>query len=142
MFIPPPGKPEGNAQYGSEATLAYAVKLLRDGATSGQIIQKLKKLGLNEQEAAKALAAVSSAHQQADTQESDADSSLEELEKKVRREAGQRIMMMGVMIFLGGLVATVGTYFLATEMGMGIHVVAWGAIIVGLVQILRGAQMS
>ncbi len=46
-------------------------------------------------------------------------------------------MTYGALWFIGGLVVTVATY--AAAIGGGTYVIAYGAIIYGIVQFIRGA---
>lgn len=142
MFIPTPPEPESDAKYGSESARAYAVKLLQSGTSPGAVRQKLLKFGLNEQAASKLLADIESGRTSEDLSSVDPNLSVEELEKKMRKEAAQKKMGLGALICVAGLAVTGITYMLATEAGMGIYVVAWGAIIFGAIQLLQGASQA
>jgi hypothetical protein len=54
------------------------------------------------------------------------------------RVATRNKMMWGAGLFLFGLVVTIGTYAYASAMGGGTYVIAFGAIIAGAAQFLRG----
>jgi hypothetical protein len=52
--------------------------------------------------------------------------------------AGGRDVLYGGLWLLGGIVVTAGTYLAAEERGGGRYVVAWGAMLFGGLQFLRG----
>lgn len=54
-----------------------------------------------------------------------------------RRAAAQRQLGVGVLLLLVGIVVTAATYANASKSG-GSYVVAYGAIIVGVIKIIRG----
>jgi hypothetical protein len=56
--------------------------------------------------------------------------------KKAHREAGARNVFVGAAWCVGGVVVTALTYQLAS--GGGTFIVAWGAILFGGIQVLRG----
>ena len=63
--------------------------------------------------------------------------------KTQRQIDGQRLMRNGGLWFAGGMVVTVVSYVLASDSPRGGHYfVAYGALIVGLVQFLRGRAMA
>jgi hypothetical protein len=49
---------------------------------------------------------------------------------------GRRNMLYGALWFVGGLAVTVGSFFFAPP--NGVFVVAWGAILFGALQFIRG----
>jgi hypothetical protein len=58
----------------------------------------------------------------------------------VVRDLGRRDMRIGGIVFAGGLVVTIATYQMATERGGGYYLMAYGPIIWGAIQFLRGAS--
>ena len=58
------------------------------------------------------------------------------LRKKAHREAGARNAMVGAAWCVGGIAITALTYQLAS--GGGVFVVAWGAILFGGIQFIKG----
>ena len=60
----------------------------------------------------------------------------EESEAVAATNAGTSNMVIGAVFFFGGIVVTAGTYMAAA--GGGTYVVAWGAIIFGGIQMVRG----
>ena len=61
--------------------------------------------------------------------------------KGVDRKAGRKDMLWGAIWFIGGLTVTLVTYSDASQ-GGGRYTVAYGAIIFGLIQLIRGAYNS
>jgi hypothetical protein len=57
-----------------------------------------------------------------------------------RRKKGKRRIVLGAIVFSVGALVTVGTYLAAGH--NGVYVVAFGALIVGAVQIVLGIQDS
>lgn len=143
MFNPLPPEPEGAARYGSASAFEYATKLIQNGASTATVRQKLLNMGLSEQHVENVLTDLAQSPPAGNGQAGDdPEFSAEELEKKMKSEAGQNQMVMGGFILIVGLAVTVGTYFLAQQSGTGIHVIAWGAIIGGGIMLLRGAQSA
>ncbi|GAH12104.1 unnamed protein product, partial [marine sediment metagenome] len=58
----------------------------------------------------------------------------------LRHRAGTKNMLYGAFFFLGGLIFTGITYLMATEGGA--YVIAYGAIVFGAIQFLRGWLQS
>jgi hypothetical protein len=58
-------------------------------------------------------------------------------QRQARREDAEKDMLHGALWCVGGIVVTVATY--AAASGGGAYVVAWGAILFGAIQFLRGA---
>ena len=55
------------------------------------------------------------------------------------RRAGRRNMIAGASVALVGVLITVGTYYMAaTSPGGGRYAIAWGLVLVGLLQLFRG----
>ena len=53
------------------------------------------------------------------------------------RKAAMRHLTIGALWFFGGLIVTIAT--LAAAEGGGTYIVAWGAILFGLIDMIRGA---
>jgi hypothetical protein len=60
---------------------------------------------------------------------------------KAVKEAGQKNVLYGALWCAGGILVTVLTYSAAAE-GGGTYVVAWGAILFGGIQLVRGLIQS
>lgn len=58
------------------------------------------------------------------------------------QQSGQRLIMLGTLWLLGGLIVTAASYQLASSSGGGRFVMAYGAVIYGIVQIIRGLMRS
>jgi hypothetical protein len=105
-----------------ERALSYAKDVLRQGMPRAAVEEVLRAQGFD---AAAASAIVERANRTKDE----------------RRVAGRRHMIMGAVVCAFGIVVTVASYN-AAEHG-GTYFVAWGAIIFGGIQCLRGfAQMT
>ncbi len=65
-------------------------------------------------------------------------SNLEQMKSRAHREKGQKMMMYGAFCGIAGIVVTTLTYSMAASAGGGSFVVAWGAIIFGGIEFLRG----
>lgn len=59
---------------------------------------------------------------------------------EARRSAGRRNMLFGALWCIGGIVVTVMTY--SAAQGGGRYVIAYGAIIVGFIQFIKGATQA
>jgi hypothetical protein len=65
----------------------------------------------------------------------------DDIEKRAYREVGKKNMLIGATWCIGGILVTAMTYQTAT--GGGHYIVAWGAILFGAIQFLRGlAQLA
>ena len=51
---------------------------------------------------------------------------------------GGNDVVIGGLWLIGGIAVTVGTYMIAEESGGGRYIVAWGAMLAGGIQFLRG----
>jgi hypothetical protein len=101
-----------------QAVYGHAAGLMRDGLSDEDVEKKLVEQGLD---AASAQAVVAN---------------LREIRSKQKRAQGQKNMGFGALWCIGGIVVTAATYGSAS--GGGTYVVAWGAILVGVVQFLQG----
>jgi hypothetical protein len=96
----------------------HAASLVRDGKSKPQVREHLISRGLGEPSADLVTNKVF------------------ELRARARREAGGSAMLQGALWCVGGLVVTGITFAMAS--GGGIYVVAYGAIIFGAIQFLKG----
>lgn len=99
----------------------FAADLMDQGLSSDKIKNRLVAEGLNEDSAAAVVANLRKARRQA------------------MRDAGARKMAIGIAVCAIGAVVTYFTYTAATASPTGgSYVVAWGAILFGGLQFLRG----
>ena len=112
----------GSGAIGAEAeerALSYAKDVLRQGMPRAAVEEVLRAQGFDP---AAASAIVERANKTKDE----------------RRVAGRRHMIMGAVVCVIGIVITVWSYAAAEEAGGGSYVVAWGAIVFGAIQFVRG----
>lgn len=103
----------------ARAIYAFAAQQMRAGKSNVQVQQELEAKGLPP-EAARAVI-----------------QRLSEVRTRARGNTATRDMVIGGVICLIGIIVTVATYSAASS-GGGTYVVAWGAIIFGGWQFLRG----
>jgi len=66
-----------------------------------------------------------------------------EMPMEQRKRAGRRNMISGAAICLVGVLITAVTYYMAaTSPGGGRYAIAWGLVLVGLLQFLRGVDQA
>jgi hypothetical protein len=109
---------ESTNEQAIRAVYNYAAELMKDGLSGPQIESHLIEKGLDQQAAAIVVR------------------NLAELRTNAYKEAGKKNMLYGALWCIGGTVVTVIT--LAAASGGGTYVIAWGAIIFGGIQFLRG----
>ncbi|MBK6417806.1 MAG: hypothetical protein IPI24_10930 [Ignavibacteria bacterium] len=102
----------------SEEAFAYAIEQMHGGIPLFKIEEQLVQRGLSEESASAVIARVSDYRTSSEAKEA------------------RSSMNQGAVWFLGGIVVTVATYVLAT--GGGTYVVAWGAVVFGGIQFVRG----
>jgi hypothetical protein len=102
-----------------ERALSYAKDVLRQGMPRAAVEEVLRTQGFDP---AAASAIVERANKTKDE----------------RRVAGRRHMIMGGVVCAIGTIITVWSYTAAEEGGGGSYVVAWGAIVFGAIQFVRG----
>jgi predicted ABC-type sugar transport system permease subunit len=102
----------------------FAVQQMRQGVASDVIEKSLIKQGLEAQKAATIV------------------SNLKQAKAKGLKDAGRKNMLYGVMWCLGGIVVTALSYQAAANSGGGRYVLAWGAILFGGIQFVRGMIQS
>jgi hypothetical protein len=100
----------------------YAAELMKAGRPVAEIRLKLLEKGLNEESAVVVI------------------NSLVALRSRARVEAGRRNILRGALWCVGGIVVTAGTYLLAAPGET--YIVAWGAIVFGAIQFIRGCSQS
>jgi hypothetical protein len=98
----------------------FAANLMRAGTKEKAVVAKLVERGLSEEQAAVVV------------------KNLKQARSKAYTQAGLRDMGIGAVICIIGIVVTVGTLSAARSGGGGSYVVAWGAILFGAAQFLRG----
>ncbi|MFW6169074.1 MAG: hypothetical protein ACODAD_01200 [Planctomycetota bacterium] len=103
-----------------QAIYAFAAEQMKNGASSMKTEEMLVEKGLDK-EAAVAVVA-----------------NLRRMRSEALRSAGRNNMMYGALWCIVGTVVTVVTYSAAASGGGGTYVVAWGAIVFGAIQFLRG----
>ena len=105
-----------------EAVYSLAAEQIKSGASAQQIQSMLVKEGLDPESAATVI------------------SNLTQMPTEAIREAGKKNMLYGALWCTGGIVVTVVTY--STASGGGTYFVAWGAIVFGAIQFIRGLMQS
>jgi hypothetical protein len=103
-------------------TIGYqrAVALINQGKSRSQIETELKSTGLSQESVSGIVNHVFG------------------LRKKANRDAASKNLVLGALWCVGGAVVTIVTYQIATESGGGTYFVAWGAVLFGGIQFLRG----
>ena len=102
-----------------EAIYNFAAQRMASGASGAAVEQELMQQGLDPQSARTVVAELSSVRTSA------------------QRSAGLRNMGIGALFCIGGIIATVVTYSLASESG-GTYIIAYGPAIFGGIQFIRG----
>lgn len=95
-----------------------AANLANQGKSKDKIKTELNAMGLNQETASTVIENVF------------------RVRKKAHREAGARSIMVGAAWCIGGIAVTALTFQMAS--GGGTFIVAWGAILFGGIQFLRG----
>jgi hypothetical protein len=96
-----------------------AAKLANEGKSKDKIQTELNAMGLNQETASMVIEKVF------------------RLRKKAHREAGTRNALVGAAFCIGGIAVTALTYQMASG-GGGTFIVAWGAILFGGIQFIKG----
>jgi hypothetical protein len=102
---------------------SHVFAMMKNGNTYYEIVQSLEAKGLSN-ETATIVA-----------------NNANELYSKAVKSQANKDMLYGALWCIGGTIVTAITYSAASE-GGGSYVVAWGAIIFGLVQFIKGAINS
>lgn len=105
-----------------EAVYAFAAEQMHDGVALAKIEKKLIEQGLSPEAAATVVG------------------NLKQAKAQAAKEASRKNMLYGALWCVGGIVVTVLTYQAAA--GGGSFVVAWGAILFGGIQFVRGLVQS
>ena len=113
---------QANPQVQDPVAAAYnhAANLLANGAAPAVVEQDLLSKGL-PMESARTIVG-----------------ELVQLKSQTMRSAGFKNMLWGAVWCIGGLVVTVVSFGMANGNGGGRYVVAWGAVIFGGIQFVRG----
>src|SRR5574340_1260222 len=101
-----------------QAVYKYAAELVRSGMSAAQIETRLREKGLEPSIA------------------STVTRNIFAIRSKAMKEAGKKNMLYGALWCIGGIVVTVGTMAFAS--GGGSYIIAWGAILFGFIQFIRG----
>jgi hypothetical protein len=110
-----------NEQY-VEAVYTFAAEQMRDGVAPAKIKASLIEKGVDEESAGVVVR------------------NLKEARSKAIKEAANKNMLFGALWCIGGIVVTALTYSAAA--GGGRYVVAWGAVVFGAIQFVRGLAQS
>ncbi len=107
--------------------------------TSEEMIDAVYRFAAEQLEQGKSPAAVADLLMHKGLSADDADdvvAQLREARSRAARSAGKRNMLFGGLWLFGGLAVTLGTMFMAD--GGGKFMVAWGAVLFGGIQFVRG----
>lgn len=105
-----------------EAVYAFAAEQMQNGASEEEIVSMLEGEGLDQEAARKVV------------------ENLTSMRSEALRSSGTKNMIYGALWCVGGIAVTVATYNAATSGGT--YVVAWGAILFGAIQFIRGFMQS
>ena len=117
----PPAPP--TPQEVADAAYGDAAARMRDGADPFEVRRRLTDRGIDAAQASQVVG------------------DLREAQAEANREAGRRAMLSGALWCIGGIVVTAMTYQMAAN-GGGKYVIAWGAIVFGVIQFFRGLSLS
>lgn len=106
-----------------DAVYGYAAELAKAKLTGPEIERKLVDKGLDESSAAVVVR------------------NLFQARSKVLKEVGRKNMLYGALWCAGGTIVSLVTYDSASK-GGGRYIVAWGAIVFGAIQFIRGLVQS
>lgn len=152
--IPPEPAPAPKAKEKAppliDAAFAYADKRWAAGASLDAIFTELVQSGFGEEIAehvvrdlqANPPAQQKSAKRRRGKVKSVArsDYAIERDIREALKSAGRRNMIFGAMWCIGGLIVTLAS--MAASQGGGVFVIAWGAILFGAIQFIRGASQA
>jgi hypothetical protein len=102
-----------------ESIYNFAAQRMATGASTQAIEQELMQQGLDPQAARTVVTELSN------------------VKSSATRSAGLQNMGIGALFCIGGIIATVVTYAMASESG-GMYIIAWGPAIFGGIQFFRG----
>jgi hypothetical protein len=145
MFLPPPPGPadDPGARQDMPAAYSYAAKLLESGSSPADVRRRLLEMGWDEKTASLCVVELLQAREGKVEEASGSrrqSVALSKQESQTLREIGQKNMLYGALWFLGGLVVTLLTFTAAQ--GGGRYVIAWGAVVFGAIQFMRGYVQS
>jgi len=104
-----------------EAAFQRAVALINQGKSKGQIETELKSTGLGQETVSSVVNRVI------------------QLRKQAHRDVAGKNMLFGALWCIGGTLFTMASYQMASEhSGGGTYFIAWGAILFGGIQFLKG----
>ncbi len=103
-----------------EAIYNFAAQRMASGANGPAVEQELMQQGLDPQSAHTVVR------------------ELAQVKTSALRSAGMKNMGIGALFCIGGIVATIVTYAIASESGGGMYIIAWGPAIFGGIQFFRG----
>jgi hypothetical protein len=109
---------QATAQQFIQEVYQRAAKLANEGKSKDKIQTELNAMGLNQETASVVIENVF------------------RMRKKAHREAGARNILVGAAWCVGGIAVTALTYQMAS--GGGTFIVAWGAILFGGIQLVKG----
>ncbi len=119
-----PPEPESKREQEVKAAYRLAAEQVRSGVPVPKVAQALTERGVD----ARAASTVAI--------------DLEKARVRALQEAGRKNIFFGLCWCAGGLAVTVFTYNMAAAGGGGRYVLAWGAILFGGMQFLRGILQS
>lgn len=101
-----------------QAVYQHAADLMKKGAKNEAVVSNLIEQGLDEESANTVV------------------NNLIEVRNKQKKEQGKKNMLFGALWGVGGIIVTAATYGAASAGGH--YVVAWGAIVFGVIQFFGG----
>jgi hypothetical protein len=120
-----PPDPEPAREQAIEAVYGFAAEQMEHGVAASGIAKGLTERGLDPVEATAVVRHV------------------EQVQAQASKQAGEKKMLFGALWCMGGFAITVLTFGAAANSGGGRYVIAWGAILFGGIQFVRGLiQMS
>jgi hypothetical protein len=119
-----PPEPGPSPEQEAEAVYGFAAEQMQYGVAPSGIARSLTDRGLDS-EAATAVVR-----------------QLEQSKSEANKRAGEKNMLFGALWCIGGIAFTALTYRAAANPGGGRFVVAWGAILFGGIQFVRGLIQS
>jgi hypothetical protein len=114
----PPAVP--TPEQAAEAAYGIAAEQILQGGDPSEIQASLTRRGLDAEAAATVV------------------DQLRQAKSRARQVAAKRYMFYGAFWCVGGIAVTVLSYQFAAGMGGGTFVIAWGAVLFGAIQFLRG----
>jgi hypothetical protein len=117
-------EPAGAPEVAAEAVYGFAAEQLGRGVSTSGIARELADRGLDPETATVVVRR------------------LEQAQSEANRQAGQRNMIIGAIVCCVGVAITALTFRSAANNGGGQIAFAWGAILFGAIQFLRGLSQS